>query len=188
MKNVLWFLLGLIIGLALTYKLIEAYASEAYLKKCIANYEERDRRRDENPQYDEQNIARIPVDSAKLLIANYKKSATYSLGLVKDSIGRSIESWEINFQEVYKLYPDSLIDGLRVYMCEHREKDKKPYNSLVVVGTKLVDGNWVNVFGKVIKKDKDGKEYIEDNVLQYVLPCPDNCNKMAATNLGKEGK
>jgi hypothetical protein len=177
MKNVLWFLLGLIIGLALTYKLIEAYASKEYLMKCIANYEERNRSRDENPQYDEQNIAPIPVDSAKLLIANYKKSATYSLGLVKDSLGRSIESWQIDFQEVYRMYPHSSIDGLRVYMCEHMEKDKEPYNSLVIVGTKLVAGKWVNVFGKEGGKDK---------VLQYVLPCPDNCNTVAATNLGQE--
>lgn len=178
MKNVLWFLLGLIIGLALTYKLIEAYASKEYLMKCIANYEERERRRDENRQNDDDyGIAPISIAAAKTLIANYKKSAPYSLGLIKSEKGDSIESWQIDLRQVYKIYPDSSIKGLRVYMCEHREKDKKPYNSLVVVGTKLVAGKWVNVFGK---------EGDEDKVLQYVLPCPDNCNEVAATNLGKE--
>lgn len=175
MKNLLWMLLGAVIGLMATYKYLEGYAGKEFLQKAIANYEART---------EEGQIVSIspliltsPIDTAdaKRIIKNYRASSPYSLQLIKGENRKAIESWVIDLNVVRNHYQTDSLAGLRVYLAEHRDKDNKRFNSLVVAGVQNgpTQGTYNNIIGP------------GNRVLQYVLPCPDNCDS-SVNGLGLE--
>lgn len=175
MKNLLWMLLGAVIGLMATYKYLEGYASAAFLKKTIANYENGLTNKEGTFKNASDKTGPIDVVDAKKIIENYRFTTPYALNLIKEENGRSVESWVIDLNEVRKLYPIESLSGFRVYLAQHREPNKPSWNSLVVAGVKQENGQgpYTNVFAS------------GNRVLQYVLPCPDNCDS-SVNGLGLE--
>jgi hypothetical protein len=177
MKNAMWLALGLVAGILGTYLFLRSYASESFLRKAAEQLEKS--HDNDNPEQVGTSLAPltkpIKYDVAKSLVEKYQSSSlAYDLNLIRTEEGERVRSWVIDLDMFKQTYPNGDYNGLRVYLAEH-DVPGRNYHSLVVVGAKHVDNDWVNYLGS------DG------NVLQYVLPCPDNCNK-GDWSLGNEGK
>jgi len=177
MKNLLWLLLGAAIGAVITFKYLENNASDGFLEKLIAN-KMGDTSNKEVVDIKAPFTKPMTVVDAKKIISQYRETLPYRLDLIANNKGDAIESWVIDLREVESLYKGINIQGLRLYLAKNKEG--RGYTTLVATGATVSgpenDPKWTNVFGP------------NSMVLQYVLPCPDNCNTVEATRLGDEKK
>ena len=177
MKNLLWLLLGAAIGAMITFKYLEFNASDGFLEKLITKRTSKSLAANGGPITADKTDT-ISVSIARGIISQYKQTLPYRLKMIANNKGDAIESWVIDLRKVDSLYRGIDIQGLRVYLAKN--KAGADYTTLVVTGAKeVVESDtirWTNVFGSGNK------------VLQYVLPCPDNCNTVVATDLGGEGR